>query len=350
MTKMRGTTWRWVLAVMALALFVGACAPDDNGNTDDTEATSDEGEELSGSVTISGSSTVEPISGAVAEKFAAQHPGVQISVDGPGTGDGFELFCTGETDISDASRAIDPEDEMPLCEENGVEYIELKVGIDGITVLTSPENDQVDCLSFPDIYALLGPESEGFSNWSDANSLGSEVGGSGEYPDVPLDVTAPGEESGTYDSFIEIVLEDLAEERGQDATTRPDYQASADDNVIIEGISGSPTSLGWVGFAFFENNSDAVRAIPISAEAGGDCIEPTAETIASTEYPIARDLFIYVNAAKAEENPALEAYVDFYLGDGISSVSEVGYVSLADSALEELRSVWDNRETGTRES
>lgn len=350
MIDKQGKSWRRIAAVSILALFVSACAPDDNtGSADDTQQTGDS-QELAGSIAISGSSTVEPISGANAEKFASIHPDVQISVDGPGTGDGFELFCTGETDISDASRAIDPEDEVPLCEENGIEFIELKVGIDGITVLTSPENDQVDCLSFPDLYALLGPESEGFNRWSDADSLGEEVGGSGDYPDARLDITAPGEESGTYDSFVEIVLEDLAEERGQEPAARPDYQASGDDNVIIEGLSGSSTSLGWVGFAFFENNSDVVRAIPVSEEEGGACVEPTAETIASTEYPIARDLFIYVDAAKAESNPALAAYVDFYLNEGISSVGEVGYVALDDSALEETRSVWENRETGTRES
>ena len=353
MTKMRGTTWRWVLAAMALTLFVGACAPDDA-----TEATSDSGsegsEDLSGSIAVSGSSTVEPISGANAEKFSAENPGVQISVDGPGTGDGFELFCTGETDISDASRPIDTEEEVPLCEENGVEFIELKVAIDGLSVITSTENDQVECLSFEDLYALLGIESEGFDNWSDANELGKETGGSGDYPDAPLEVTAPGEESGTYDSFVEIVLEGIAVDvRKQDeegSFVRPDYQASADDNVIIEGISGTPTSLGWVGYAFFQNNADTVKALAVEESEGSGCVEPTVETIASGDYPIARDLFIYVNKAKLEESPALQAYVDFYLSDeGLTTVSEVGYVDLLDEDIEATRSVWESQETGTRE-
>lgn len=353
MTKMRGTTWRSLLAVMALALFLGACAPDDSssaGTGTDAEGT----EELTGSVSVSGSSTVEPISGANAEKFSAQNQGVRISVDGPGTGDGFELFCTGETDISDASRPIDTEEEVPLCEENGVEFIELKVAIDGLSVITSTENDQVECLSFEDLYALLGIESEGFDNWSEANQLGKETGGSGDYPDAPLEVTAPGEESGTYDSFVEIVLEGIAVDvRKQDeegAFVRPDYQASADDNVIIEGISGTPTSLGWVGFAFFQNNQDTVKALAVEESEGAGCVEPTIETIASGEYPIARDLFIYVNAAKLEESPALEAYVDYYLSDeGMATVSEVGYVDLLDEDIEATRTVWENRETGTRE-
>ncbi|MFP5352556.1 MAG: phosphate ABC transporter substrate-binding protein PstS family protein [Actinomycetota bacterium] len=341
---------RLLLVAVVIALLGAACAPTESG---DASSGGGEGGELSGSISISGSSTVEPISAANAEKFSAENPGVQISVDGPGTGDGFELFCQGDTDISDASRPIDPEEEIPACEENGVEFIELKVAVDGISVVTSPENDLVECLSFPDLYALLGPESEGFSNWSDANDLGKEVGGSGDYPDAKLSVTAPGEESGTYDSFAELVLEDIAvEERKQPEDgpfVRPDYQASGDDNVIIEGIAGNATSLGWVGYAFYSNASDTVRAIPIEEEEGSGCVEPTDETIASGEYPIARDLYIYVNKAKAEENEALSAYVDFYLSqDGLASVSEVGYVDLTNEAIAETTSAWEEREVGTR--
>lgn len=353
MTSLSRRTWRIVIAALVLAILGAACAPEDEAGADNGDSTGGS-ESLSGSVTISGSSTVEPISAANAEKFSAENPDVQISVDGPGTGDGFELFCQGDTDISDASRPIDAEEEIPACEENGIEFVELKVAVDGISVITSPDNTEVECLSFPDLYALLGPESEGFSSWSDANDLGKKVGGSGDYPDAELSITAPGEESGTYDSFAEIVLEDIAvEERKQPEDgpfVRPDYQASGDDNVIIEGISGSPTSLGWVGYAFYSNNSDAVRAIPIEAEEGGGCVEPTDETIASGEYPIARDLYIYVNKAKAEENEAVSAYVDFYLSEaGLASVSEVGYVDLTDEAISETTSVWESMEVGSRE-
>jgi len=346
MIRLNGKAWRLLLAALALALIATACGGDDdaNGGTGDVQ------EDLSGSIVVSGSSTVEPISVGVAEKFSSVNPDVEIRVDGPGTGDGFELFCNGETDISDASRAIDPEEEIPACEENGIEFIELKVAIDGLSVITSPANEAAECLSFPDLYALLGPESEGFNNWSDANDLGAEVGGSGDYPDAPLVITAPGEESGTYDSFIEIVLEGIAEERSQDATSRPDYQASADDNVIVEGIANNDTSLGWVGFAFAVQNPDTIRAVPIEGEEGGGCVEPDPETISSGEYPIARDLFIYVNKAKLDENPAVQAYVDYYLTDeGIASATEVGYVALDPADLEATRSVWESGETGTRE-
>jgi phosphate transport system substrate-binding protein len=331
-----------VLAVLTIA--AGCGGGDDSGSS---------GGDLSGSITISGSSTVEPISAANAQKFASINPKVEISVDGPGTGDGFALFCEGKTDISDASRPIKLDEEAPICEENDIEFIELKIGVDGISLLTSHDNDEVDCLAFTDLYALLGPESEGFGNWSDANDLGAELDAPGApYPDEPLVITAPGEESGTFDSFAELVLEGIAvDERGisEDGPfIRPDYQASPNDNVIIEGISSNPTSLGWVGYAFYVQNQDVVKALEVD---GGDgCIAPTEETIKSAEYPISRFLYVYVNAAKAETNPAVAAYIDFYLSDnGIASVSEVGYVDVAEEDLSTTRSVWEDRETGSRE-
>jgi phosphate transport system substrate-binding protein len=299
-----------------------------------------------GTVVISGSSTVEPISSIVAEDFAAANDGFDYSVDGPGTGDGFALFCEGETDISDASRPI-REEEIAACEENGIDYVELKIAVDGISVLTSPANDAVSCLSFGDLYALLGPESQGFDDWSAANDLAAEIGdefgtSAAPFPDAPIEVTAPGEESGTYDSFLELVFEDIAEAREQEPVARPDYTASADDNQIIEGIAGSDTSLGWVGFAFYEENADVVKALEVD---GGDgCVAPTAETIASNEYPISRDLFIYVNTARAAENETLAAFVDYYLSDeGIAAVDEAGYVSLTAEALDQTRAAWDDR-------
>lgn len=341
-------TRRWPLKVVgaaaALALLTAACG----GGDDDGGA----GSGLTGEIAISGSSTVEPISTLVAQKFSSANPGVAISVDGPGTGDGFELFCKGETDVSDASRPIEPE-EAEACEQNGIDYVELKVGIDGITVLTSPENEAVACLDFHDLYALLGPESEGFASWSDANELAEEVGaGNAPYPDAPLDITAPGEESGTYDSFAELVLEDIAYEERKiaedDPVIRPDYQASANDNVILQGIEGSASSLGWVGYSFFAQAGDTVKGIAID---GGDgCIAPTTETIADGSYPIARELFVYVNAAKAQEKPELAAFVDYYLSDeGLASVTEAGYVDLPQGELAATADAWDSMETGTRE-
>ena len=340
---------------MLLPLLLLAAACGDGDDSGSAGASGDGGSEVSGEVNITGSSTVEPISTAVAELFQEDSGDVTVNVDGPGTGDGFEIFCNGEADITDASRAIEQE-EADACQQNGVEYIELKVAFDGLSVLTNPANEDVTCLTFADLYALVGPESEGVDDWSDAQALATELGSSTELPDASLDITAPGEESGTYDSFIELALGDIAEERvaagslseDQAETTRPDYQASADDNVIIEGIQGSDTSLGWVGFAFAEEAGDGVKELEVD---GGDgCVAPSAETIADGSYPLSRPLFIYVNKATAEDNAAVAAYVDFYLGDeGIASVEDVGYVALPDDQFGETTSAWEDRTTGTRE-
>jgi phosphate transport system substrate-binding protein len=348
MLELRGTTVRLLLAGAVLALATTACG----SSAADENSGGGASENLSGSIVVSGSSTVEPITSLVGEKFLGRNPEVSISVDGPGTSDGFELFCNGETDISDASRPIEAE-EVQACKQNGIDFIELKVAIDGLSVITSTENDQITCLDFLDLYALLGPESQGFDSWSDANSLAQELGApNAPYPDAPLEITAPGEESGTFDSFVEIVLEDIAEERGvpeDQWAPRPDYQASANDNVIIEGISGSPTSLGWVGYAFYVQNQETVKALQ-SSEDNGECVEPTPGTISSGEYPIARDLFIYVNESSAKKDE-VAAFVDFYLSEeGIASVAEVGYVDLAPEDLQETRDVWKSQETGTREA
>jgi phosphate transport system substrate-binding protein len=321
-------------------------AEEEEGSADDAEADEEEGDDgdaggaLSGDIVISGSSTVEPISVAVAEDYKTVQPDVNVSVSGPGTGDGFKEFCAGNTDISDASRQIKDE-EAADCESAGIEWVELKVGVDGIAVMTSEDNADVSCLSFPDLYGLVGPESTGFTNWSDANDLVTEIGGDGGLPEAELVIAAPGTESGTYDSFIEIALEDIAEERGQEATTRPDYTSAADDNVIIEQITTNPSSFGWVGFAY-AIESEGVKLLEVSEEPGGDCVEPTPETIASNDYPISRDLFIYVNTAKAEENPAVADFIAHYLDFGLdTAVTDVGYVALTDEAKAETRSNWE---------
>jgi phosphate transport system substrate-binding protein len=327
-----------------------AAAPSTAGESTAPESSAPAGPAVTGTITVSGSSTVEPISTGVAEILKETNPDFNYTIEGPGTGDGFKRFCAGETDISDASRKIKDE-EAATCTAAGIEYVELQIAYDGITVLTSPENSAVECLSFPDLYALVGPESQGFAKWSDAQALGTELGTKLTYPDASLDISGPGEESGTYDSFVEIVLDKLSDPRGKldpetkHTTTRPDYNASANDNTIIENIAGSPSSLGWVGFAFAEENADKVKELGVSKDAGGDCILPSAETIADGSYPISRSLYIYVNKAKAADNPAIVGYVDFYLADGtISSVLEtVPYVNLPADALAATRTAWEAR-------
>lgn len=340
---------RLLVAALAFSLFAAACGGDNSGAS--AEESGGSSENLSGEITISGSSTVEPITTLNAEVFSEQNPDLQISVDGPGTSDGFELFCQGKLQISDASRPIEPE-EVKACKKAGVDFIEVKVGIDGISVLTSTNFEGPTCLDFKDMYALVGPESEGFANWSDANQLAKEIGaGNAPYPDVPLDITAPGEESGTYDTFVEFAIEDTAEAQGlpeEKWVTRPDYQSSANDNVIIQGLQGSDSSFGWVGFAFYEENQDTVKAFEVD---GGDgCIAPTTETIETKEYPMSRDLFFYVNADDAKSNEAVKAFVDFYLSDeGLKAVTDTGYVPLPDDQLQESIDAWESQETGSRE-
>ena len=332
-------TKRLLLLLLPLALVVAACGGDDSAG--------DGGGDLGGEVLVSGSSTVAPISGLVAELFQEEHGDVAVNVDGPGTGDGFQLFCEGETDISDASRPIKDE-EAAACEENGITYVELEVAIDGLTVMTSPDND-VECLTYADLYALVGPESQGVDTWDEAEALAKELGSTTDLPDLDLSITAPGEESGTYDSFTELAFKDIAEGRvesgditeEQVATTRPDYQASADDNVIIQGIAGAEGSLGWVGFAYAEEAGEQIKELEI--DAGDGCVAPSAETVADGSYPLSRSLYIYVNTANAAENPAVAAYVDYYLNDGITAVEEAGYVALPDERLEATRDAWTAR-------
>jgi phosphate transport system substrate-binding protein len=326
---------KWLAVPMAGALILGACGSDDEGGDAD-------GGGGSGTIIVSGSSTVQPITSDVAEGFSDDNPDVDMTVDGPGTGDGFELFCNGETDINDASSKIKDE-QIAACEEAGIEFIELQIGNDGIAVMTNEANDDVACLTTADIYGLVGPESQGFETWASANDLSSELGGEGNLPDAPLDISGPGEESGTYTSFVELALEDLAEDRGQDPVTRPDYQASPDDNIIIQGVQGSDTSFGWVGFAF-AREADGVKVLGV--DGGEGCVEPTDETIADGSYPLSRPLFIYVNKQKAEENQSLSDFVDFYLNESIESVSAVGYVDLSADALAATQQRWEDRTAG----
>jgi phosphate transport system substrate-binding protein len=332
----------WLSVILAFGVVVAACGSDDDDADADTGTEEDGGGSASGSINVSGSSTVEPISSLAAEAFMTENDSVDIAVDGPGTGDGFELFCNGETEISDASRAID-EEEIAACEASGVEYVELQVAYDGMAVLTSVDNDQVECVNFADLYALVGPEAEGFANWSDGAAIAGELGSTTELPDEELALTGPGTESGTYDSFVEIALEGFAEERGQEPTTRTDYASSADDNTIIANIEASPTSLGWVGFAFAEQAGDTVRELAVSAEPGGECVEPSAETISDGSYPLSRPLFIYVNTTKAEENAALAEFVDFYLENLTEFVEEGGYVTMPEDQVEATTTAWSDR-------
>ncbi|MDH3704515.1 MAG: substrate-binding domain-containing protein [Acidimicrobiia bacterium] len=352
---------RRLLVLLALflsfALVAAACGSDDDTpSTDDSAADGEpsddsaDGGEISGTVVASGSSTVEPITARAAELFNdGVNADVDITVDGPGTGDGFAVFCEGQTDISDASRAI-KEEEAATCEANGINYVELLIAFDGIAVMTNPDNEAISCLAFEDLYALLGAEADGTGDWNDNDGVAAELGSTvAPYPAAELFISAPGTESGTYDSFIEIALEGIGEERlGEEAETfiRTDFAGQANDNVIIEGVAGNDTSLGWVGFAFADGAGDSVKILEVAETPGGECVVPTIESIADSSYPVSRPLYIYVNTDKMAENPALAQFIDFYLSDGYEesvtlAFGESGYVALPDDLLAETTAAWE---------
>ena len=327
-----------LLAALTVTLPLAACGGDDGASsTSDAPATSEApSTSEGGSVFVTGSSTVEPISIKVGELAGTAEGGnLKVTVEGPGTGDGFKKFCAGDSDITGASRAI-KEEEATLCADAGIEYIELAVAIDGLTVATSPANTAIECLDKAALYALVGPESEGFSSWADANAIAGELGSAfASLPDAPLSIYGPGEESGTYDSFVEFAFKSISEDRGTDMVSRADYTASPNDNVIVDGIESADTSLGWVGYAYYKAEEARMKAIAI-ADKEGACVLPTDETIADGSYPFSRTLYIYVNKAKAVENPAVVAYVNLYLSaQGSEQVSAAGYVQL-DSAKQQL--------------
>ncbi len=320
-----------VVATAALSLLAVACGGDSESGGGSGSGSG--GTELTGSIFATGSSTVEPITALAGESFNGENPGVDITVEGPGTGDGFKKFCAGEADIANASRKIKDE-EAGLCQAAGVEYVELAIASDALTVVTNVDNTAVTCLKLEDLYGLVGPESDNVAKWSDASQFGATT----QLPDAELKIFAPGQESGTYDSFVELALSKITEERvGEDPPkeTRT-YGGLADDNEIVRGIQSSPTSFGWVGFAFAEQAE--VREIEV--DGGEGCVAPSAETVADGSYPLSRTLYIYVNKAKAAASPALQAFVTYYLDNDEQFVSDAGYVPLPTEQLEASKATW----------
>ena len=278
--------WLAIAACSALALGATACGDDNEGG-----GGGGGGGDLSGNIKIDGSSTVQPFAQAAAELFMAENSGVKITVGGAGTGDGFERFCRGETQISDASRPIE-EDETALCEKEGIEPTEVQVASDGITVFTNKAL-AVDCLTAEQLKEVFAPKST-VANLTEVDP---------KLPDAELALFSPGAESGTYDFFTEQI-------NGEEGVQRTEgVQTSADDNVIVTGVSGEDGGLGYAGFSFYEQNQDKLNAV--SVDGGEGCIEPTPETITSGEYkPLARPIFMYPSA-KALEKPEVKAFMEF---------------------------------------
>ena len=265
-------------AALAVGSLAAAGCGDDGDSASDTTGGGDAAA-LSGAILIDGSSTVAPLSSAAAEDFAADNGDVNITVGTSGTGGGFERFCAGETDISDASRGI-KDDEIAACEKGGVGYEELRVASDGITIVTSTGTDVgTDALTMAQLEAIWAPGSK-IKNWKDIPG--------GGFADVPLTLAGPDSQSGTYDFFNKEVLGEDAS--GETVTPRQDYTASADDNVIVRAVQNGTGGLGYFGFSYFEENADTLKDFTV------DGVEPTADTITDGSYPLSRPLFIYVKA------------------------------------------------------
>jgi phosphate transport system substrate-binding protein len=290
---------------LAIGLLAAACGGADNpsGGTGGESA-------LSGKIVIDGSSTVAPVSEAIAEEFRKEQSGVDVTVGTSGTGGGFTKFCNGETDISDASRAIEP-DEQQACAAKGIKYQEFRIGLDGLAVVTSAKNTFLDTLTFKQLAMIF--KDGGATTWNQVDP---------KFPDEKIAIFAPDTESGTYDFFNEKVLGDP--EKGG-LKPRSDYTASSDDNTLVQGIEGQANSWGYFGFAYYQNNAEGLKDIKI-AEKGTQGVQPSTETITTGDYPLSRPLFIYVKEDSLKQ-PHISQFVKFYLEQTPKLIADVGYVA-----------------------
>lgn len=315
--------WRLMASLVAvLALLATACG---GGDSAQDEAPASEagggsssdgggGGDLSGPIEIDGSSTVGPLTDAIAEEYANEAPDAQVNVGISGTGGGFERFCgDGSTDISNASRPIE-EEEAQLCEENGIEFTEIRVGTDALTMVTSPDTEGITCMTQEDIIAVFGPDA--VSNWSEVRS---------DWPDEQIQVFAPDTDSGTYDFMVEDIM-------GLEESTQ-DYNASADDNIIAQGVQGTPYSWGFFGFAYYTNNQEGLQVIEY--DAGDGCVAPSIETAQDDSYGLTRPLFIYVKNSAVQEKPQVADFAQFYLDNVNSIIESVGYIAAPDDVIAE---------------
>ncbi len=285
-----------VLAAGALTFGVAACGGDDGGSS-----TSGGGGDLSGSIAIDGSSTVFPFAQAAAEGFQSENSGVKVTVGESGTGGGFEKFCAGETDISDASRPIDAKEEVPVCEKNGIKFAEVNVANDGIAIVSNKDL-AISCMTVDNLKALWEPNSK-ISNYS---QLGNQPDGK-PFPDAKVSLYGPGTDSGTFDFFTEEV-------NGEKGATRKDYQPSEDDNVLVQGVEGDKSGLGYFGFSYYEDNADKLNLIAVDAGAG--CVKPDKATIQDGSYkPLSRPLFMYPNTAKLNSEAQVKGFMDYVIAN-----------------------------------
>ena len=311
--------------VLALSLVVAACGGGGGGS----QGGGGSGEAVSGEIAIEGSSTVQPITQAAAELFTQENPDARIRVGGAGTSDGFEAFCQGDTQISGASRPIDVAEEVPVCEENGVDFIEIPVAFDGISVVVNKQNDFATDVTSEQLKTLWEPAAEGeITQWSQVNP---------QWPDEEISLYGPGTESGTYEFFNEAIV------GNEEEVNRTDYEASEDDNVLVQGVAGDQNALGYFGYSYYENNRDSLKALAL------DGVEPSEETIRSGDYGLSRPIFIYVSTKALKNNDAVKPFVDFYVSEqNLDRLVEAAkYVTLPDSLADEARTQYEDQTTGT---
>jgi phosphate transport system substrate-binding protein len=299
-----------------LGALVGCSEPKSSQSEASAEATA-----VAGTVRADGSSTVGPITAAVAEEFRNEHPEVRAVVGISGTGGGFKKFAAGEIDICDASRTIKDE-ERAECKAHGVEFVELEVAYDGLSVVVNPENDWCDCLTVEQLKAIWQPESA-ISKWSDLNA---------EWPEETIELFGPGTDSGTFDYFTEAIV-------GEAKRSRADYTPSEDDNMLVTGVEGSKYALGYFGYAYYAENKDRLKLLGVDA-GDGQCIQPSPETVRSNTYkPLSRPLYIYVNQASLAK-PEIVEFVQYYLDTVGDLVESVGYVPLADEVAAKTKETY----------
>jgi phosphate transport system substrate-binding protein len=298
-----------IASAAVLAVGVAACGSDDE--------TTGGGGDLSGSIRIDGSSTVAPLTEAIAEEFQAENPDVKVTVGTAGTGGGFEKFCAGETDISDASREIEPE-EIEACKKEGIGYEDVHVATDALTVMINNENP-VSCLTVDQLNAVWGPDSK-LSNWDEIPGLKEEF-------DEELALFGPGTDSGTFDYFTDEI-------NGEEGASRKDYNnVGENDNATVTGVEGSPGGMGYAGFSYYTENEGKLKALEV--DGGKGCVGPSVESAQEGTYtPLSRPLFIYPSDP-ALEKPEVKAFVEYYLENVTGIAEAVGFVPLTEEQLEE---------------
>lgn len=322
-------------SLVLTALTLGACGQQQAGSGEQMQGESPAagGEQITGTIAIDGSSTVFPISQAVAEEFQAANPDAQVSVASSGTGGGMKKFCAGEIDIADASRPIKDE-EIQACEKAGVQFIELPVALDGLAIVVNKENSFAQCLSVEELKKVWEPTATGkVTNWNQVRS---------DFPSQPMKLYGPGTDSGTFDFFTDAIV-------GEEGASRTDYTPSEDDNVLVQGVAGDPGGLGYFGVAYYEENQDKLTLVQVKNPDTGACTGPVPldNVVKGTYAPLSRPLFIYVSKKAIDEKPAVKAYIDAYLQDSKTLVGDVGYVALPDEAYTKAEERIASAKTGS---